>query len=368
MESNKVCNSSAESNTGGIIDFELIIFVSKESLEAGSDVILANGKNQHLVISQKLELDSLGKSNDVKLPAKELFVIHRANGGGVFVRLRLGHVAIDARGRSHIEPLVAPEEFGVMDLNEVTFLFVIEGGPGGAVGFVADNQIEVIKPVLMLGAANDIEGMVGREDDTHVPGVMTFRHFAGETLGISGGRVAKFMRQCLDDILVFVSLLTDCGIGANGEGMERRFALLGPLGEDLGKERETWNEKENAPPWPCISLGNLERGEGLTGAASHDELATVGSLEAEEGIVDGGLLMCTRVELGFENRLFVRLEFLPVDLTLLKIVEVDFVDRRGLVVQRVLGIVRPVIGRGDNDSLSEWLLAGGGEEAVDVLF
>ena len=37
-------------------------------------------------------------------------------------------------------------------------------------------------------------------------------------------------------------------------------------------------------------------------------------------------------------------------------------------MQGVLGVLAPVVGGGDDDAVGEWLLAGGGEEAVDVGF
>ena len=46
--------------------------------------------------------------------------------------------------------------------------------------------------------------------------------------------------------------------------------------------------------------------------------------------------------------------------------QVDLADRRLLVAQRLLGVLAPVIGRGDDDAVLEGLLAGRSEEAVDV--
>lgn len=38
-----------------------------------------------------------------------------------------------------------------MHLDELAFVLALEGGPGGSVGFVADNQIEVGQSMLPLG-------------------------------------------------------------------------------------------------------------------------------------------------------------------------------------------------------------------------
>src|SRR5450759_3274214 len=39
-----------------------------------------------------------------------------------------------------------------------------------------------------------------------------------------------------------------------------------------------------------------------------------------------------------------------------------------LVLQRILGVFAPLVCRGDDDAMREWLFAGGGKEAVDVTF
>jgi hypothetical protein len=56
----------------------------------------------------------------------------------------------------------------------------------------------------------------------------------------------------------------------------------------------------------------------------------------------------------------------PINLGVLQIEEVDFIDGRLLVAQGGFGVFTPVVRGGDDDALGEGLLAGGGEEAVDV--
>ena len=181
-------------------------------------------------------------------------------------------------------------------------------------GFVADDQVELAEPVEELGLADDIDGMVGREDDAHVLGVVALVDFVGEALGIGGGRVAQLVGEGFDDVLVLLALLSDFGIGADGEGMERRLALLGPLGEGLGKQGEAGDEEEHALALAGVFLGDLQGGEGLPRAAGHDELATVSGLEAEEGVGNRTRLMLPRLELRLEDRALGRLVFGPVDL------------------------------------------------------
>jgi hypothetical protein len=71
------------------------------------------------------------------------------------------------------------DELGVVDFDEVAFFLVIKSSSCRAVGFIADNEIKVGKPVEVLCLADDIDGMVGGENDAHVLGVVAFLHGGG---------------------------------------------------------------------------------------------------------------------------------------------------------------------------------------------
>lgn len=45
----------------------------------------------------------------------------------------------------------------MVNFDKSAFVFVGKGCAGGAVGFVADNQIELFQAMLVLGAVNDVE-------------------------------------------------------------------------------------------------------------------------------------------------------------------------------------------------------------------
>ena len=64
----------------------------------------------------------------------------------------------------------------------------------------------------VLGAADDVERMIGGEDDAHVLGVVALGHFQGEALGIGGGGVAEFVGEGFYDVFVFVALFPDLDI------------------------------------------------------------------------------------------------------------------------------------------------------------
>ena len=197
-------------------------------------------------------------------------------------------------------------------------------------------------------------------------GVVAFLHFLGKTFGIGGGRIPQLVSESFDDVFVFVALFADLGIRADGETVERDGAFLCPFGEGLGKQIQAGDEEEHEFVFPGHFLGNLEAGEGFTGTAGHDELATVGGFEIEQDVGLGAGLVGAELFFGFEDWGGAGLVFCPIDLAVGEVVEVDLVNGRLLVTQGVLGVLGPVIGGGDNDTLLEWFLAGGCKETVNV--
>jgi len=106
--------------------------------------------------------------------------------------------------------------------------------------------------------------------------VVPLLNLEGKALGIRGGGVAQLVGEGFDDVFVdLLALFAHFGIRADGESVERNGALLGPFGEGLRKEIERGNEEENDFVFSGDLLGDFERGEGLAGAAGHDELATI---------------------------------------------------------------------------------------------
>ncbi len=296
----------------------------------------------------------------------EFLVIHGADGDVVLLCRDLGGIRVDARGGRHIEALGGAEVFGIVDADEVAFRFIIEGGSGGAVGLIADDEIEIAEAVKVLGAADDIERMIGGEDDAHVVRVVALFHFLREALGIGGGGVAELVGEGLDDVFILVALFPDLGIRADCEGVERDVAFLGPLGEGLGKQVQAGYEEEHELVFPGDFLGDLEAGEGLARAAGHDELATVGGLQSGDDFALGAGLVRAEILLFLEDRRGAGLILRPVDLAGFEGGEVDLADGRRLVVEGVFRVFAPVIGGGDDVAEREGLLARGGEEAVDV--
>lgn len=359
----------AADDAGGVIDLQGVVAVGEEGLEAVRDVFRVHGEDEDLVIAEEAEGDGFGEGDDMELFAVERRVVHGAEGGVFLLGDGLGGVRVDARGGRHVEAFGGANEGGVVDFDEGGFVLVVEGGAGGAVGFVADDEVEVGQAVLFLRGADDLDGVVGGEDDGEVGGVVAFAHLVREVAGVGGGRVAQLVGEGLDGVVVgLFALFADLGVGADGEAVERDGGFLRPLGQRLGKEGEAGDEEEDAPALAGDVFGDLEGGEGLAGAASHDEFATVGLGETGEDIGDGLGLVRAKGFPGLQLDGLRRPVTRPVDAAVFEVVQVDARDGRLLADEGLRGVVGPVERRGDDDAVREGLLAGGGEEAVDVLF
>ncbi|MNV89696.1 hypothetical protein D3C71_1840120 [compost metagenome] len=99
--------------------------------------------------------------------------------------------------------------------------------------FVADDEVEVGQAVALLRAADNVDGVVGAEDHAHVRGVVPFGHLGGQAAWFGRGGVAQLVSEGLNAIVVLLALLADFAVGADREAVQRRDALLRPLGQGL---------------------------------------------------------------------------------------------------------------------------------------
>ena len=59
-----------------------------------------------------------------------------------------------------------------MNFDKGAFALALEGGSCRAMGFIADNEVKITETMKLLCLADDIDGMVGGENDAHVLGVV----------------------------------------------------------------------------------------------------------------------------------------------------------------------------------------------------
>ena len=77
-----------------------------------------------------------------------------------------------------------------MHLDEVAFVIIAKSRARGAVGFIAEDQIERWKSVFFLRLADGVDGMVGAEYNAHMRVTLTHLHFFCQLCWVSRGGVA----------------------------------------------------------------------------------------------------------------------------------------------------------------------------------
>ena len=314
-------------------------------------------EDEDLVVREQALLDGLAEADAVELASVDRLVVHRTEdhilGFGVILDL----VVVDARRRRHVEAFRRDELRVVVHEDEGGLLGIPGRRARGAVGLVADHEIEVRLMGLfvverLLGLDDLGEGLVGGED--HAEALVRLREqvqlmeLADDLVRVRDGGEG----QVFDGVAAVVRrplLLRDGRVRADAHRADRLGGMGRPLVERLAEERERRDEKEDESGRFHFILRDLERGVGLAGAAGHDQLAAVGGPEMGVGGIDGLLLVLTRgAGPGGLRRLLavrLRLERGPVNGRLGKVGEADLHHRRHLVLQRGLGIRRPVVRR-----------------------
>ncbi len=227
----------ATHDLAGVIHFQGVVFIFPQRLQTAVDVAFFHRQHNHLVIAQQAALHRFGKGDDVEFLAVQGFVIHGTQRHVFFVRFGFRLLAINARGGGHVQAFGGAQKFGVVYFHEGAFIFAAKGCAGGAVGFVADNQIEVRQLVFVLRFADHINGVVGAEHHAHVAGVMALGHFHRQTFRFGGGGIAQFVGEGLHGVVIALALfLAHVAVGTHGKAVQRNVAFLRPFGEDLRQQ------------------------------------------------------------------------------------------------------------------------------------
>lgn len=155
------------------------------------------------------------------------------------------------------------------------------------------------------GPRNDVDGLVGREDDGQSLGIVS----AGVLqLFDDGGDVGRGRKCQVDDtrrvVVVFFGLFRDLRVGTDADGHHRFQGLLQPRPQGLSQQGNRGYEEQHQTAAPGFVLGNSQRGEGFARACRPDELAArMGGLaggfvnfEVGVGLVDGLLLVLRMVK------------------------------------------------------------------------
>ena len=339
---------------------------------------LGEGEDEHLVIGQAAFGDGLPEADAVDFLAVEGRVVHGAELDGAFLCLLLGALGVEARGGGHVET-AADEDVGVVvDIGEGGFLLFLGDGAGGAVGLVADGEVEGegVAPQFPLGFFDDGDGLVGGEDDGEGVGELLAEvaDALGEKVGAGGGRQGQGVGVFLGGVLAAFGALVGLGVGADADGVEGIGGVVAPGHEGLVEEGDGGHKEEDEAFAAGLLLDQAQGGEGLAGAAGHDEFAAV-----VRGIVCGGglegLLLVVAEGLGGDGGAGgVARQYGPIGLEGAQPREGHHLHGDGAVGKRPFGVVAPSIGGGEDKAVGEGALgtlegkvfAERGQEGVDV--
>ena len=233
-----------------------------------------------------------------------------------------------------------------------------------AVRLVADDEADLIHPILLLGLTHDFDRLVRGEDDGHAAALTRLLHFSRKLLRLRRRGVREFASDG-ERLDVLKIRLAGRRVGTHGERIDLKFALLLPVGERLRKQRKRGHEEHDEAALPFHRLGDLHRGEGLPGPAGHDELAAVARLEAGQNVLDGVFLVLARDAL---RPCFDLAAFgidAPVDHRGRKIPPSDERDGDRLRVEFLHHVFRPLFVGRDEQAMREVSLRGGREEGID---
>lgn len=340
----------------------------------GGDV-LVHRHHQHAVVREQTLIDGFAKSQPVELRAVDGFIVHRGDLCRVLFCFGFHGVVEKPRRRGHVQPARGLDVVRVVDAHEVGLVRAREGDAGGAVGLVADDEVEVVK-TLFLRVVHGGQRLVGGEDDAQAAAALAVLEAIRDVLAVRGDGHLEVVRG---DVFCLAAGLV---VGADGEALQVEAGLRGPLAQRLGEQRDGGDEEQHAGATAVLLrhlLGEAQRGERLAGAAGHDEFAAVVAVEPGHDAVDRLLLVRARLERLAPGEAHLHLgageDHVPVHRRLSDLAVADAAGRDLLVLQRLLRVLRPLVGGGDDVAVDEVFhlrfrlerVAGRLEERVDVL-
>ena len=146
----------------------------------------------------------------------------------------------------------------------------------------------------------------------------------------------QFVDELLHAVVIVFSafaLFADIAVGADGEAVQRHIALLRPFGERLRKQGKARHKKQHTFAFARQLFGDFQGSKGFARAARHDQLATVGIVQAMFDGFECGLLVRAQLFFGTDDGCLLECVLRPVDDAVFKMAAVDDVDGRVLVAE-----------------------------------
>ena len=332
-------------------------------LQRPVDVLFGHGEHHDLVVGQQILFDSPGKGQAVELRPIGRRVVHGEHLDVVARRFRLRTLSVETRRGGHVEALRGADLLCVVNEHERRRLVAGALDAGGPMGFVAEDEIEFRRAVL-LRTRHDGERVIGAEDHGHhvSPGIP---QRLGNRCRIRGDRDFKFLDRC---VLVIAS---GARIGANADIAMRNRLLHRPFPHRLGKQRYRRNEIQHTAPDARDRFRQAQRGKGLARTTGHDQLAAIVIFEAAGNIVERGLLMRPQtVRFMSEGQRFrlVADQIGPVEGRAEQIAEAK---HRACRPEREDGLDRvrpPLVAGVDDDPCGERIASRRGDERIEMRF
>ena len=329
-------------------------------LQGGVDALLGHGEDDDLVIGQQVALDGAGERQAVELRPVGGLVVHREDVDVVARRLGLGPFGVEARRRGHVEPLPGADALRVVRQHEGRGRVARALDAGGAVGFVAQNEVE-IRGAFVLGGGDDGQRLVGAEDRGHRARPRLAQR-QGDRLRVGGDGDLEFVERGVLVVAPGAGVRTDADVAVRDRLLRRPFA------HRLREQRDRRHQIEHPSADAGDRLGDAQRREGLAGAAGHDQLAAVVRPEAGHYVVERGALMRAQA-VGFAAEGQVlgpeAGEVGPVDGAGGEIAEPQHRARRLQVADGLDGVRPPAVAGVDDDGGGERVAGRGGEERVE---
>ena len=330
------------------------------ALHALRDDGLVHPQHDDPVVGQELLVHRVGEVEHMQVLPVDSLVVHGYQLGALLLGDLRRARSVDPGGGRHVEPLLALDL--VVDAGERGRLLARQGHARGAVGLVADDQVEGRQAVLALGVDQHLDGVVGREDHRHPLGALRAR-LPRQGPGVGGRREGQLMALQLDRVAADLAHLR---VGAHREGPDRLLGLVGPSGDRLRHQRQGGHHQQRPAACARHALGDEQAGKGLPRAAGHDQLAPVRGLQALEHVLHGLVLVGPGAHLPAMADMARADELGPFDGACLQGVQPDVLHRRVLAAQGVLR--RPVQpGAGlDQHAPDKALLGRFDQELVDL--
>ena len=164
----------AADELGGVVGVDPVGAVGHHPLEGRGHVVFVDGEDEHLVVREQPLADGFAETDAVDLLTIKRFIVHAAQHGLGLGGFGLGIVAEQARRGGHVQALAGAQEIVVVHLDEGRLVAVGDGDAGGAVGFVAYDEVEEAEGVLLAGLfleqsrlrlGDHFDGLIGRKND-----------------------------------------------------------------------------------------------------------------------------------------------------------------------------------------------------------